>query len=227
MNLKQFRNDLLPPKDLYGFKWNVDNLDKIVKLFYWCSVNDAFEWFDFEKGFKVAEAVLRKKLGYHFSLDEDEQLKFMKEKWDESYHTRLNLLRMISSYLSHIPYEELEDIEDEVLYFEDSNGKTITPDLNIDAPWYDVDLILKPMMEDFPGARKNLFEAISKRDGWDNGKYRKIKKRYDEIKAKKWKTSQFNEEIFFDKVMHLMHHHGSIFLDSVGATVPELREEYA
>jgi len=227
MNLKQFRNDLLPPKDLYGFKWNTDNLDKIVKLFYWCSVNDAFEWFDFEKAFRVAETVLKKKLGYHFSLDEDEQLDFMKRSWEKCYSTKVELVEMISAYLRNLSYDELKEVENDVLYFEDSNGKTITPNANVGVPWYDVDLILKPMMHDFPKFREDLFQKISQLHGWNDGTYHKIKKQYDEIKEKKWKTSEFNKEVFFDKIMHLMHHHGHIFLDDINLTIPELRKEYA
>jgi len=226
MDLKEFREETLPPKEIYGFEWTQHNLDKIIRLFYWCSVNNAWEWFDFDTAFQVVECVLRKKLGFHLKLDKDEQIEFMKEKWDECHPTRMHLVRMLSAYLRMLPQNELNGIQDDVLYFEDSEEKTIEPELDCGVPWYDTDM-LRRLMEDFSDFRDSLFKRLAITGGWGDSTYLQIKKRYNEIKKKKWKSTQYNEEIYFDKVMHLMHHHGKIFLDEIHETVPELRKKYA
>lgn len=61
--VKDFREtDKVPPKELYNVDWSSEDdysmepseFEKAIKLFWWCSVNDKWQWFPFDKFFNEA-----------------------------------------------------------------------------------------------------------------------------------------------------------------------------
>ena len=77
----------MPPKELYNNStfntsslWDMEN---VIRLFWWCSVNDAWGWFEFDEVFK-----------YMKSYIEDEYFKgeFVSSYFDELNHKKYDLI---------------------------------------------------------------------------------------------------------------------------------------
>jgi len=62
--VRDFRDcDKVPPKELYNINWSPEDdysmkpseFEKAIQLFWWCSANDRWEWFPFDKFFNEAK----------------------------------------------------------------------------------------------------------------------------------------------------------------------------
>ncbi len=78
----------VPPKGFYplGGGYNLmgkRGKKKAVKLFWWCSVNDAWEWFDFDEFFGEVENLIDQYIYGNLGVFSDRKEDVLNGKWDE------------------------------------------------------------------------------------------------------------------------------------------------
>ncbi len=123
--VKQFHKDEkeAPPKELYekanysllscntkdDVKERVEGLESVIKLYWWCSSTDNWNWFNFDKAFNQVRVELREVVfpwfkGYHESMVKKKNPNFeLKEYLDNPDRETTNLL------LDYCNYHDMSD----------------------------------------------------------------------------------------------------------------------
>lgn len=223
------------------------NMDEIIKLFWWCSINDDWTHFQYDRAFDVMEEIIHEKLGSHLYLPPDEQKEYFEENFSVS-----NGKKMFSSDVFFKAYmgshkEQAIEIYERFMTDEWKNKidmekvRRLIPlkdDEWLEDVWYRMaffDNQLLPLAKENDEFRERLFTVLANADinpdefeKDSQGKYDALRKSYERVRDRKAITRRQDKFTLFDSIVGLMHHRGSLFSDYLGdcENMDELREDF-
>lgn len=223
-----------PPKELYeGIDWrDPSDLDRIIKLFWWCNLHDTYEWFNFDDVFKnIRMNILYDKLGEHNRLPEDQQRDYLETKMN--YEPDL-FIHLISNTLQDRPKLNVENRKKlrKDMYkslnekWKNRLRQTGEEIIEIDElarqygydKWYAPDFI-EIMIEELNLGNK-LIDSFLDLDMYEDSTYDRINDVYVKIKNDDYK----NKITLMDDIIDMCHHTGYIF--DFWFDIPTLRQQF-
>lgn len=242
--VQQFRQDKnVPPEELYLEKgqYRKTNIDKIIKLFWWCSYTNNWQWFNFEEAFNLAKDILYEKLGNHFRLPPDEQKEYMRRLQrtvgEMLYGRHLNFfVHYISEILSTsdardvintlFTQEVKQDIKSRILPRINKNKDG--DEINFNEYKNNVLEGMYPLHDEMElySFQESYIDLVSSNMIHPNSEYEKIFKKYKELKNIS-NLKQEEKVILFDSLVHLEHHNQEeIFSEYIIGRIPDIRKDF-
>lgn len=227
-----------PPRELYrGLDWDnlgKHNLEKVIKLFWWCTRYDVWSWYDFireewhefkfEPVFDIMEDILYEKLGEHNYLPtESEQRRYYRDMMRYEKHMFDSLIEQYGRYIMTREQHEkgYEELNEE---WKEKQRRYDEP------PYYDLNTALRgnewwerdgiEIIVDELGLGYELITTIMNMDLYYATVYDRILKYYKRLKAR----SYFNKIVFMDELIDLYHRTG--YVTGRYVDIPLIREEF-
>lgn len=226
-NLKT-KKSIVPPSDIFVSEdeYGIYNLDKIVQLFWWCSVNDKWEWFDFKKAFNSVEEVLRDKLGEHNLLPRNMQRKYYKDLMKHDFSMFKSLIH--NTFNENLWKNEREEVYDRLneIWIERQWDER-PPELNTYGIYSDeiasVDSVEQINKLDLG---EEFIEILMDYQIYAESDYDHIKDIWEKIAPHKMLPKEKHEKIIlFDEIIDLYHQSGYLF-DTYIIDIDDLRTEF-
>lgn len=237
-----------PPRDikLTSNEYNIDNLSRIIKLFWWCHHTGEWQWFNFDRAFTVAEEILYEKLGNHFRLPEREQKQYLKKNLERTGELKGKVFFIY--YLKFMTTDPIEKnkIVDELLSPEVK--KRIKNDLipayaemedrEITVDWVKEQLkssnktLMFQQLLSYSEFEKSFVEFASSDNFKPNGIYSRIYNTWQKIREthniETVHEQKLAEKIaLFDELIDLVHHNQEeVFSECIAGRIPDLRDEF-
>lgn len=219
----------MPPKLLY-VDWDdltMGDTNSLIMLFWWCSIHNEWDWFDFDEAFGLSTNLIQRKLGNHFRLPEDEQKEHIERMIKEEKYGGRNF-QYLDALFSRDPDLAMQFFID-LHKKSDAIVKKMIESRFIDKleRSEDINLVtngLVEILENFPEFRQDFVDYVSSEEFGPNSAYDTIREVYDDMRLGVGLTLHEKIEMF-DKIIDLYHHHGHIFSPYVG-DIDKLRDKF-